>query len=418
MRSNKKAIDRKADKFRTSYGFIAACAGSAVGLGNIWGFPSKLGRGGGFSFLILYILCLALAGIPLLTAELSIGKQYGASPPAAFRAIHPRLGLIGLMQVLACFITLCYYCYFGGKLLEYTAAAVGLKLSGPLLWDIIFTLVTGIIVFLGVQAGIERCSRILMPVLVIILAGLCVFSFSLDGSREALAFMFKPDFTFFNADTFSSALTQLLFSLSVGYGCMITFGAYGAKNSMLKPAIAIAAADTIVAVLAALFIIPSAFVCRISPASGPTLLFDVVPLIFSRLTGSQFMIPVFFSMVFFAALTSSVSMMEVPAVMLMQETKLSRKSSINIIIILTILCSFPICISLRVFEAYEFISQYLLICISSVFTCIAAGWMMKKDYSTALGNAPSVVEKSLVILLCFVTPALLLIVPVSVLTGH
>ena len=418
-------VSGKRAQWGSSFGFIMASVGAAVGMGNIWGFPYKLGQGGGFVFLALYLIIVLIAGVPILLAELSIGRATGLSPILAYKRLHKKLGFVGVFNLLACFLVLCYYSFFGGMLLQYMFSELGFYTDAPVLWHLVFITMTAVIVMAGVEKGIEKSAVIMVPALILILVFITIVTCSLPGAKRAFSFLFKPDFSKLNIKTLSMALTQVFFSLSLGQGCMITYGSYlGKKESLVKSALLIPLFDTGTAVLAAMAIMPAVFSYGMSPATGPSLMFDIVPKVFSGMQGGRLLAVLFYFLVFLAAITSAVSMLETLVSAVIEKGRVARRKAVGIISFLIALCGIPVCLSfgkniwnlpMDFFELYEFISQYVLMTVCSLITCLAVVyiWKPKKALPAALGQNSGVVGRLWFFLLKTVTPALLLYVILS-----
>lgn len=417
----RKGMLMSAKKWSSSFGFIMASVGAALGLGNIWGFPYKLGQGGGFVYLFFYIIFVFLAGFPVLLGELAIGKSTGKPPVGAYRAIGPGWGFVGVMGLLACFIVLAYYSFFGGMVLEYLFAMLGLRLSGRVLWHLIFMLITVAIVIMGVRRGVEAGCKIMVPVLVLLLIYIMASTLSLPSAGSAMRFLFAPDFKKLSLAGVSGALTQVFFSLSVGQGCMITYGSYMSGSSSLpRQAAIIPLLDTLSAVLAAAAIMPAVFAAGMDPAMGPDMMFRAVPDMFASMSGGKFLAALFFAVLFFAALTSAVSMLETLVSQAEASGKLSRRTAAAVIGALCAAAGIPVCLSYGgggggVFEIYERVSQYGLMCTGSLISCflIVKVWKPDAAINAAFGS-PSKPGRLWIFTLKYITPPLLVFVILSV----
>jgi NSS family neurotransmitter:Na+ symporter len=415
----------KRAQWGSSFGFIMASVGAAVGMGNSWGFPYKLGQGGGFVYLALYLIIVLIAGVPILLAELAIGRATGRSPVLAYKSMHKKLGFVGVFSLLACFFILCYYSFFGGMLLQYLFCELGFVTDSPVLWHFVFITLTAAIVMAGVEKGIEKSSVIMVPALILILVFITAATCRLPGAKRAFSFLFRPDFSKLNIKTLSMALTQVFFSLSLGQGCMITYGSYiGKKENLLKSALLIPLFDTGTAVLAAMAIMPAVFSYGMSPATGPSLMFEVVPKVFSGMPGGRALAALFYFLVFLAAITSAVSMLETLVSAAIEKGRVTRRKSVGAMSVLVALCGLPVCLSFGkcignlktdFFEIYEFIAQYVLMTVCSLITCLAVVyiWKAKKALPAAFGQYGGTLGRLWLFLLKFVTPALLLYVILS-----
>lgn len=315
-------------------GFILAAAGSAIGLGNIWRFPYSAGENGGGAFVFIYLAFVALIGIPVMLAELSIGRSTEKNPVGAFKKLFPgtQWKVLGGLGVATGFGILAFYAVIAGWTLAYLFKAITGDIGGAMtaeqssaffsnliggtVWPIllagIFLLLTILVVRGGISGGIERATKILMPVLLVILILLAIRSITLNGGMDGVEYLFKPDFSKITGGVVMSALGQALFSLSLGMGAMITYGSYMPKSENLAVAgISVAFFDTFIAVLAGLIIFPAIFSAGVDPAAGPGLVFVVLPTIFNSLPLGQIFAIAFYALLAIAALTSTISLLEV-----------------------------------------------------------------------------------------------------------
>ncbi len=349
------------DSFGSKFGVIAAAAGSAIGLGNIWRFPYVLGQNGGGAFLVIYLIFVAAIGIPVMMSEFIIGRRAQLNAVGSFKKIAPgkKWHLIGLLGVVTAFIILAFYTVVAGWTLEYlvqsvkwmiTADKIGLAqmdneavrgfftnhyrsfISGvwrPIIWFVVMMFFTGYIVISGVKKGIEKYAKILMPLLLVLLLILVIRSLSLEGAREGLVFLFKPDFSTIReapVRIILEALGQAFFSLSIGMGTLITYGSYiQKKENLAGTAVNVAFADTFIAVVAGLAIFPAVFAFGINPGEGPELVFITLPVIFQSMSGGLIWAFMFFLLLCFAALTSTISVLEVIVAYFSEQLNMSRK---------------------------------------------------------------------------------------------
>ncbi|MCA1918055.1 MAG: sodium-dependent transporter [Flavobacterium piscis] len=400
------------DGFSGKFGVIAAAAGSAVGLGNIWRFPYITGENGGGAFLLIYLLAVVLLGIPVILSEFVIGRKSQANALGAFRKLSPGKPwwLIGLMGIVAAFVILSFYTTVAGWTLEYIVQSItggfhnkstteladdfnNFTASSfrPLLWQLIFMLLTAWIVFAGIQKGIEKYTKILMPLLLIMIIVVCIRSLSLEGSYEGLKFLFKPDFNKITAQTVLLALGQAAFSLSIGMGALITYGSYIRKDTpLIKVSTDVALADTTIAVLSGVMIFPALFALGESPAGGPGLVFITLPKIFESMPAGEFFAVMFFILLAVAALTSTISVLEVVVAYLVEEKNMSRPKatiigaiSISIIGVLCTLSFGPLkdfkIFDKTVFDLMNYISANILLTFGALFIVIYCGWILKKQ---------------------------------------
>ncbi len=347
----------------TRVGFIAAAAGSAVGLGNIWKFPYITGMYGGAAFVIVYLLFVILICIPVMNSELLIGRLTGKNPVGAFKELIPKSSwwVVGAMGVLAGFIILSYYSVIAGwaiayifKSGAYMAAGAGAEQANvfvnfitspvaPIVWHGIFMVICIGIVVAGVEKGIEKYSKILMPALVVLLLILIIRSVTLPGAGKGLAFYLNPDFSKLSAEGILAALGQAFFSLSLGMGCMITYGSYLKKDSNIPTdSYWISGADTLIAFLAGLVIFPAVFAFGLEPGAGPGLTFITLPAVFASMGAiGHFFGILFFILLTVAAITSAISLLEVVCAYFIDEVKWNRKKAAWIMGIIIFLLGVP-----------------------------------------------------------------------------
>lgn len=339
-------------------GFVLAAAGSAIGLGNIWRYPYVTGQNGGAAFVLLYLLCVLVIALPVLIAELSLGRRTTLNPVGAIKKISssrlwPGVGYLGVMTGVG---ILSFYLVVAGWTIGYlfktafhTSGTFAEFIHNPTTeigYFTVFLLLTTFVVLGGVEKGIERWSKILMPLLFLILVGLMVFSLTLEGAGKGVEFYLKPDFSKITGSTILAALGQAFFSLSLGMGTMITYGSYLSKNeSIPHSATAVAISDTTIAFLAGLVIFPALFSAGMDPAAGPGLVFNVLPTIFEKLPGGTFVGVFFFLLLIIAALTSTVSLLEVPVAFLVDQKKWTRKKAVWVIAALTFVVGLPSALS-------------------------------------------------------------------------
>lgn len=448
-------------RFTGSLGFVLSAAGSAVGLGNIWRFPYLAAKDGGGTFLLFYLILVLTFGFTLLTTEIAIGRKTGQSPLTAYRKLQPKMGWLGLIACLIPMLILPYYSVIGGWVLKYLAtyltggaqAAVdGNYFTGfitsiwsPILWFLIFLGATLFVVYKGVDAGIERMSKILMPVLLVLI--LCISCFSLTLSHtddsgvtrtglQGLLVYVVPNFDGMTLRKFlvilTDAMGQLFYSISVAMGIMITYGSYVKKETnLVKSVNQIEIFDTVVAFLAGMMIIPAVFIFSGTEgmSAGPTLMFQSLPKVFGAMGSIGVVVGiVFFVTVAFAALTSSVSIMEAIVSSAMDKFHISRQKACIAVTLITLVMGLAVCLgyNLLYFEAVlpntpagknaqildilDYISNYVMMPVLSIGTCILVGWMIKPKAiidEVTLGGYRFRREKLYVVMVKFVTPLLL-----------
>ncbi len=389
------------DNFSSKLGIIAAAAGSAVGLGNIWRFPYVLGENGGGAFFLIYLFFIIVIGMPVMLSELVIGRASQKSIFGAFKVLAPKLpffNIVGIMGVTAAFLILSFYSVVAGWTVEYSVLAISNQLSDktpdqlltifqefsssiwrPAFYLIVFMALTALIVIGGIKNGIERYTKILMPVLLVIIIVLCIKSSTLEGAAEGFVFLFKADFSKISGEIILEALGQAFFSLSIGMGAIATYGSYiQKKENLTNTAISVSIIDTLIAVLAGIAIFPAVFAFGIKPDAGPGLVFVTLPNIFNQMVGGYFFSVVFFILLLIAALTSSVSMLEVVVAYFTDELKIKRKKATVLgaflMTILGIICIvFP-----KVFGAFEWTSSNLLLPLGGIMISLFVGWFLSK----------------------------------------
>ncbi|HPD66016.1 MAG TPA: sodium-dependent transporter [Bacteroidia bacterium] len=398
--------------FTSQIGVIAAAAGSAIGLGNIWRFPYITGQNGGAAFVLIYLIIVFLIGVPVMLSELSIGRSSQRNAFGAFKVLAPGKPwyLVGLMGVVAAFVILAFYSTVAGWTLEYLVKSVTNQFSGksgeeinqlfdefqtngfrPVLWQMVFMILTAAIVFAGVQNGIEKYSKILMPLLLVLVIALDIRAVTLKGAGEGLKFYLQPDFSEVTWKTVMMALGQAFFSLSVGMGCLITYGSYIQKNNNLTTiAVSTSVADLLVAFLSGLLIFPAAFAFGINPGQGPDLVFKTLPNIFLQMPGGYFFAILFFVLIAIAALTSTISVLEVVVAYSIEELNISRKPATILatvaISILGVFCtlSFSSLADFKIFhktffDLFDFSSANILLPVGGFLIVIFVGWFMGKN---------------------------------------
>ncbi|MCC7185711.1 MAG: sodium-dependent transporter [Acidobacteria bacterium] len=351
--------------FGSRFGFILAAAGSAVGLGNIWGFPTKVGQGGGAAFVLVYLVCVFLICAPIMIAELAVGRRTGKDPVGAFAVLKPGSGwwLTGALGVLAGVGILSFYAVIAGWTIAYvwyaaTGAVVGNSAetgaffgqfvgNAPMSIGLtaLVLAITAATLLGGVKEGIERMTKALMPMLLIILGLLAVRAMTLPGADAGLSYYLNPDFSkIFDVRVFNAALGQAFFSLSLGMGAMITYGSYLSKQENLaQSAMWVVVIDTLVALAAGLIIFPAGFsLAGFDPnSSGPGLIFVVLPQLFATMPGGHLVGAAFFVMLMMAALTSTISLLEVPTAHLIDSRGWDRKKAVYVLTAITFVLAIP-----------------------------------------------------------------------------
>jgi len=417
--------------FGSKLGVILATAGSAVGLGNIWRFPYMTGQNGGAVFIIIYVFCILVLGIPCMISEFIIGRHGQANTARAFRIMSGDTiwSLIGYMGVLTGFLISGYYAVVSGWCLEYVWASISGKLLGspeyikdyfttftqdpvkPVFWTFIIMLTTYLIIEHGVRNGIERASKLLMPILLTLLLIIVVASCMLPNAYKGIEFLFKPDISKLNSDVFLAALGQSFYSLSIAMGCICTYASYFSKQTNLtSSAVNISIIDFMVALLAGLIIFPAAFSVGVNPDSGPSLIFITLPNVFQQAFNSianlGYGISVlFYALLSMAALTSLMSLHEVSTAFLEEELGTTRKRAAVMVtigsLVVGTICSLSLgpwqsfqLFGMTIFDLFDFVTGQLFLPIVGFLTCIFIGWFVPhkivRDEFTNMGTIRNV----------------------------
>ncbi len=410
----------KRDSFGSRIGVIMAAAGSAVGLGNIWRFPYVLGENGGGAFLIIYLVIVFAIGIPVMMSELVIGRRTQRNPVGAFRMLSSRRPwfLVGTMGIISAFMILAFYTAVAGWTLEYLYQTIrggfvgksSAELSGmfesfrseslrPALWFSIFMLATSGIVLGGVRKGIEKSTKVLMPLLLVLLVVMCIKSLTLPGAGRGVEFLFRPDFSKITGNTVLMALGQAFFSLSIGMGTLITYGSYIPRDNKLgSTAVQVSMIDLFIAVLAGIAIFPAVFAFGISPSSGESLTFIVLPGIFQQMAGGMVFAFVFFFLLAIAALTSTISVLEVIVAYFSEQLNLSRRTAVIIatasMFVLGISASLSWGVmsdvklfNLNIFDLFNFTTANILLPLGGLLIVAFLGWFLPgRDTRDELSN--------------------------------
>lgn len=342
------------DQWGSKFGFIMAAAGSAVGLGNIWRFPYITGQNGGGAFVLIYIACVVLIGVPLLFTEMGLGRYAGSSTVGAFKNTKANKFwmLSPILALSISFFVLTYYAVIGGWAVGYIFTSVfnvditfAAFVQNPMIvlpLFAVFLVITVLIVLGGISGGIEKASKVLMPMLFVLLLLVAIRSMTLPGAMAGIEFYLIPDWSKVTPNTFLTALSQAFFSMSIGWGIMITYGSYLPKKAnIITSGLWVGAMDAGVALLAGFMIFPAVFAFGMEPSQGPTLTFQVLPAIFAQIPFGNIVGGLFFLLLSVAALTSSISILEVPASYFMDEKKWSRKKSAWVVGILAFIVGIP-----------------------------------------------------------------------------
>jgi len=401
--------------FGSRIGVILATAGSAIGLGNIWRFPFTTGQNGGAAFILVYFVCVLLLGIPGMVSEFIVGRRAQTNAARAYGSLgRKEWRFVGYLGILTSTIILGFYAVVAGWCLQYLYAAIAGQLTGdaayvlnyfkdfssdpvkPCLWAVAFILITHLVVAMGVDKGIERVSKLLMPLLLLILMILVIASCMLPGAEAGIEFLLKPDFSKVTGDVFLDALGQAFFSLSLGTACLCTYASYFKPDTnLLKSSVQIALLDSGIAILSGLMIFPAAFSVGIQPDSGPSLIFITLPNVFNQafaaFPGNGYIIScLFYALLVFAALTSTISMHEIGTAFFHEELRLPR---IHATWILTVVCSvIAVLCSLSVganknialfgmplLDFCDFLTAKLMLPMGAFLTSIILGWLVNRQ---------------------------------------
>ncbi|WP_305372296.1 sodium-dependent transporter [Photobacterium leiognathi] len=389
-------------------GFVMAAAGSAVGLGNIWKFPYTAGENGGGAFVAIYLLFVIFIGFSVMLTEFAVGRKTGLSAVGAFKTTDRRWTFVGIMGVLSGLLIMGFYPVVGGWAIAYIyktstgllsqPTAIGDSFSGfiadpmqPLFWMGLYLLLNIFVVIRGVSGGIEKAGKILMPLLFIILIIVSVKGLTLPGAMAGLEFLFKPDFSKIDSSVVLAALGQAFFSLSLGMGCMLTYGSYlRKKENLVQTTAMVTAMDTGVALLAGIAMFPAMFAFSMEPSAGPGLVFVVVPQLFAEMGGIGFILALlFFIGLSVAALTSSVSLLEVVVAYLIDEKGFSRVTAvISASIVMALLCILaslsigglgPKLFDTGAFDIFDLLTDKIFLAVGGMLVCLFAGWRLDRS---------------------------------------
>ncbi len=402
-------MKEKRSSFSGKIGFVLAAAGSAVGLGNIWRFPYLAAKYGGGIFLLVYIILALTFGFALMCGEIALGRKTGKSAIAAFGALNKKYAFIGWIAAVIPALILPYYSVIGGWVTKYFAVFVSQNSAAaagdtyfsafitqplePIGWFLIFIGLTSLIVLFGVEKGIEKVSKFMMPVLIILTLFISIYVMFMPGAMDGLKYYLMPDFKNFSITTVLSAMGQLFYSMSLAMGIMITYGSYMKKDINLETSVRqIEIFDTGIAFLAGLMIVPAVFVFsggdKAALGKGPSLMFETLPKVFESMKGGTFVGAAFFLMVFFAALTSSISLMETVVSIVRDKTGIGRKYACGIVFVISLILGVPSALGYGVLDSvkiggmafldmFDFVSNSVLMPVAAFLTCIFIGFVIK-----------------------------------------
>ncbi len=439
--------NEKRSNFTGKIGFVLAAAGSAVGLGNIWRFPYLAAKYGGGIFLLVYLVLALTFGFALMTAEISLGRKTGLSAIGAFKTLNKKFAFLGWLAALVPIIILPYYCVIGGWVTKYLFAFIsgnGISAAAdsyfggfisqpiaPVGWFLIFLGITALVVALGVEKGVEKVSKIMMPVLVVLSLFVAIYGMFLPGAIDGVKYYIIPDFSKFSVTTVLAAMGQLFYSMSLAMGIMITYGSYMKKEVNLDSSVKqIEIFDTGIAFLAGLMIIPAVFAFSGGTpealGKGPSLMFIALPKVFESMYGGQIIGTLFFILVLFAALTSSISIMETIVSIVCDKLKLSRIKACIIVFIGAILLGLPSTlgysvwsevkiIGLQFLDFFDFISNNVLMPIVAFLTCVFVGYIIKPKalIDEVKISSPFKREKLFTIIIKYFAPICIILILVS-----
>ena len=442
----------KKSSFSSRLGFVMAAAGSAVGLGNIWRFPYLAAKYGGGIFLLVYLILAVTFGFSLMIAEIAIGRKTGKSTIIAYKTINKKFSFLGYLASLVPIIIFPYYCVIGGWVVKFFGVYVsgqgheaikdgffGSFISSPfepLLCTAIFLILTSVVVMLGVQKGIERVSKFLMPALIVMSLGTAIYSLTIDGAIDGLIYYLKPNFADFSIKTVVAATGQLFYSMSLAMGIMITYGSYMRKEDDLEKSVRnIEIFDTAIAFLSGMMIVPAVFAFsggdKDALQTGPTLMFVTLPKVFDSMVGGQIFGLVFFILVLFAALTSAISLMETIVSIISDKFGWGRKKICVGIMIFAFIIAIPSSLGFGVWsnvtifgysilDFFDFISNNIMMPIVALISAILIGFIAKpkvvSDEVEISGKFKA--KKMFTVIIKYVVPVCMVAILISSVIGY
>lgn len=445
-------LEKKQETFSSGIGLFFATLGSAVGLGNIWKFPYLTGANGGAAFLLIYLLCILFVGLPIMISEFYIGRKTRKNVVGAARELNPNIlgKSIGCFSIVSVYLVLFFYTCVGGWVYSYVFRALKGDFTAnstvettktiftksvigpysPVIWQIIVLVVVSLILIAGVQKGIERIAKTLMPVLFIIIVLCDIRALTLPGAKEGLRFLFKPDFSSLTTSSILTALGLAFFKLSVGMGTMVTYGSYFTKdNDLISTSFRVALSDTLVSMLCGIAIFPAVFSFGVKPGDGPGLLFTTIPLVFSKIPFGNVLLVLFFILASIAATTAMMSMLEVPVAFLTGEKNFTRKKAVIVNMVILIILGSLASLSAdnasllggikvfgrRFFDLFDYVSSNILLPLLGLLICGLMGYKTKKqDIVNELSNEGNLKNIKLInmyyIIIKYIAPLLLLVI--------
>lgn len=402
----------KRDNFGSRFGALVAMAGSAVGLGNLWRFPYLVGENGGAAFIIVYIILCFVICLPIFISEFIVGRRSQKNAYAAFRDLSGGSAWkwVGLTSIFVPTIVLSYYSVIGGWSIEYLIKSLTFSFTqvdsqsafstmfgdyvsstwAPLMAHAVFMLVTALIVALGIKKGIEKFSKVMMPMLFFLVVCIAAYSVMLPGAKAGIDYLFQPDFSKLTGQACAAALGQAFFSLSLGFGTIMTFASYvSKKENILFQSVSTAVSDLVFALIAGTAIMPAVFAFGIDPQAGPGLVFETLPYVFSQMPAGGIVAILFFFALLVAALTSSISMLEVSVAFLVEEKKIPRAAACAILFVICFIIGGICSLSFgplshiqigggNIFDFLDSVSSNVLMTLVSLLTVIFVGWRLKK----------------------------------------
>lgn len=435
-------MENKRGNFSNKLGFVLAAAGSAVGLGNLWRFPYLAAKYGGGIFLLIYLLLAVSFGFVLMITEIALGRKTGLSAIGAFQKLNKRFGFLGALSCAVPFIITPYYSVIGGWVVKYLTVFVTGQMqastendyftgyitqpAAPVIFSLIFIALTVGVVLLGVQGGVEKASRIMMPFLIVLTLCIAVFSVLQPGAMDGVIYYLKPDFSHFNATTVLAAMGQLFYSMSLAMGIMITYGSYMKKDNHLEVSVRqIEIFDTGIAFLAGLMIIPAVFAfsggSKEALSKGPSLMFVTLPKVFNSMEFGAFIGTAFFLLVLFAALTSAISLVETLVSILCDKFHWSRRKACIIILVYLVVIAIPVSLGFGIWsfiaplgmsllDFFDFLSNSVLMPIVAFLTCIFVGYIIKPEavIEEIELNGPFTQKKLYTLIIKYIAPVCLI----------
>ncbi len=438
-------MSNERSSFTGKLGFVLAAAGSAVGLGNIWRFPYLAAKYGGGIFLFVYLILSVTFGFALMVTEIAIGRKTGLSAIGAYKKLNRKFSFIGWLGALIPVIILPYYSVIGGWVTKYLFTFVtgpgaamheGMGFFNdfvaqpvePLVWFLIFLGITAVVVFFGVEKGVEKVSKLMMPILVCLSLIIAIYSMFLPGAMEGVKYYFMPDFSKFSVELLLGAMGQRFYSMSLAMGIMITYGSYMKKDVSIESSVhQIEIFDTGIAFLAGLMIVPATYAMSGGNIkAGPGLMFGTLPQVFENMFGGQFIGALFFLLVLFAALTSSISLMETVVSIVQDKLHWSRNVSCTVVFIGTLLLGVPSSLGnglwaavkplgMGILDFFDFISNSVMMPIVALLTCIFVGYVLKPKslIEEVEVSGPFRGKKLFTVVVKYIAPVFILLILIS-----